>query len=159
MSFTDAMSGCGIALTGCLGSLLVLALSLVGLGLGIASIIIGVKWKDCYLNDDDAPLFLILFGSLSLGAIVSSYYVYELKKKGHNPGLSGLIAALCSAGDAGVLIWGLTIFWDTEQGDCNAGQYDFGYYMPHVLVFMVTAIFAMIVVVALTMGCWYMWKA
>lgn len=141
--------GCA-CMGGCVLSIIVFALSLSGLALGIASVVIGAKWHDCYLNDDDADVYLIVVGSLMIAAFVCQA-IWGKKKEDDegNNGYSGLIGLATF----GVLIWGMTIFWDTKQGDCSKGQYDYGYYMTHVLMFLVVAIVAIMCIVGLIMAC------
>jgi hypothetical protein len=129
---------------------LILGFCLSGLTLGIIDIIIGSKWQSCYLDDYKADTYLIVSGALLLAGII----LYSNSKKdpdnenNESQGLAGLV----SAAYLGVLIWGMTIVWDTEQLDCKKGQYDYLYYRTVVVMFIYVALLALLVLNALCLN-------
>jgi len=120
----------------------VLAFSFSGLALGIADIVIGAKWKSCYLNDDNADIYLIVSGSIQL----AGFLIYSNDKKTsneNNNGSMGLCGLILTA-SISVLIWGMTIVWDTEKGNCDSGQYDYLYYRTIVAMFIEVVLFILL---------------
>lgn len=138
--FKGTAAGCGAVLA----VILFLVISFSSLALGIADVVIGAKWNDCHLNDDDADVYLIVSGSILLSCFVLSMLNKNSKQDDYDAGsFAGTLVLLCIA-SLGILIWGMTIVWETEQGDCSKGQYDYLYYRTVVVMFLNVAVFALI---------------
>lgn len=45
-----------------------------------------------------------------------------------------------------ISIWGMTLVWDTEQGNCPSTLYNYAYYRTIVFVFIMTAIIAIMAI-------------
>jgi len=140
------------------GIAIIIAVAVAALVLGIFDIIVATKWDECHLDQDHSPdIYLYVLGGLTLGAIALNA-VSTKKKDGEDDDKDcfGKLAALCGMGCVGVLIWGMTIFFDTEQGDCNPKYYDYAYYRTLVVMFMLVAAASVAVLVgscACAIGC------
>jgi len=147
----DCFKDSGKFLSGVVLIVLVLALCFSGIALGIADIVIGAKWKECYLNDDSADIYLIVSGALLLACVMlvgNSKTNNEEEEKHRSRGLYGLV----TTASFGVLIWGMTIVWDSEQGDCDKGQYNYLYYRTIVIMFMGIGIVALGLLAVIGLG-------
>ena len=128
-----------------IGIVIIYALSLVGIVLGVFDIIVGVKWESCHL-EGFPDIYLIVLGSLSLATIVFHHVFKKKDEKDDEEESPGQrFANLISLGAMGVLIWGMTIFFDSEQGYCNGQMYDYGYYRTLVTMFFLVALFGVII--------------
>lgn len=142
MSRGSVLECCQGALGGCGAVLLVLLLIAVvfsGLALGIADIVIGVKWNDCHMNERDADIYLIVSGAVTLAAIVVGNINNQSKTEEGDPGRHALLAGLLSVSTFGILCWGMDVVWDQEQGDCSKGQFDYLYYRTIVVMWLLVA--------------------
>lgn len=139
MSLSDCCACVGASLLG----LIIFAISMAGVALGIADIVIGAKWDNCHLSDDDADVYLIVLGCLSiLCFLFTGYSSSKGEEAKENAGRGSLVGLAF----IGVLIWGMTIFWDSDQLDCSSGQYDYGYYRTVVTMFFLTAVFGLLII-------------
>ena len=138
--FKGTAAGCGALIL----SILFIAVTFSGLALGIADVVIGAKWDDCYLNSDDADIYLIVSGSILIASFVFNILNQHSKKDKDNKGnYTGLLIILFIA-FLGILIWGMTIVWDTDQGDCSKSQYDYLYYRTVVVMFINVTVFVLL---------------
>lgn len=143
----------GGAVGGAIGVILIIAFALSGFALSITDIIIGATWKDCYLNNEDVHIYLIVSGavlltSCLLGSTASKHDDTETKKKNSLTTLG----TLCSIAYFGILIWGMIIVWDTEQKDCDHGQYNYVYYRTVVICFLIVALVSLGILGAIVYG-------
>lgn len=145
---TDCCKCCTGAIAGGLCTILIIVLAFSGFAIGIANIVIGATWNNCYLNDDDVHIYLIVFGSLILGAAL----LFNDQLKEDAPSLY-ILGALCSSACFGVVAWGTSIMWDTKQGDCDHGQYDYALYMTLTICFLNVAIIVIAILGAILYGC------
>jgi hypothetical protein len=137
-------------LTGAALIVVVLGLCFSSLALAITDIVIGATWQSCYLNDDNADIYLIVNGSLLLAGV----FLFTNSKKNTEAEVDGAkgFISLVMAASLGVLIWGMTIVWDTEKGDCDTGQYNYLYYRTVVVMFIQTAIVALLILYLICAG-------
>lgn len=147
MSLADCFAGCGAGLL----FLIMFAFQFLELALGITSVVLGAKWENCYLNDDDIDIYLIVIGSLQIAAFVV-YVVFGKKKEDDDNSKNGG-PVLLGLAVLGVLIWGMTIVWDTEQGDCEHGPYNYAKYMTEILTFFITAVFGLLLLFGVGSAC------
>ena len=100
----------------CCASIMVLLyahiLPYVNFILGISDIIIGLTWKECYLNSIDVPIYLCVSGCVLM----------------LNYAMNGSKINVFKLISLGILMWGMTIVWNTEQKDCSSTQYNYLYY-------------------------------
>jgi len=126
----------------CLDTLVIVIIVLIDLLLfassfafGITNIVIGSKWEDCHLDKVDS--YLIAIGSLGLcyAILWGGNKTDSSKKHGEQSDLQKL------AGFAilGLLIWGTTIFYDSEQGNCRSSYYKYAYYYTLISMFLTVA--------------------
>ena len=118
----------------------------------IANIVIGSKWDDCHLEKVDA--YLISIGSLSLAYVV--LWFHNKGDSSKNSGEPSELQTLAGIGTFGLLIWGMTIFYDSEQGDCKASHYNYAYYYTMIWMFFVVAL---VLVIILLLICYELVKS
>ena len=133
MSFIECIKrfGMGSATLLCGITLCILAFS--SIGLGIADIVIGSKMDTCHIDSLDT--YLIISGSLLLGYIIVNVLFGKDDNNNVHPS-----AQLISLSYVGIIIWGMSILWDTESGDCNLGQYNYAYYRTVVVMWIAVAV-------------------
>lgn len=140
--------------------LIFIAISVSTLAIGIADVVIGAKWNNCHLSNDDADIYLIVSGSILISFFVINVINTDAKSSrelanGRNDADKGpyiSLLMLLSMAMLGILIWGMTIVWKSEQGDCNHGQYNYLYYRTIILMFMSIVVYGTLILV----GCGYM---
>ena len=140
-----AVGGCGAVLL----VILVIAVALSSLALGIADIVVGVKWNECHMNDRDADIYLIVSGAVTLATLVVGNINRSTKQDENDPGRYALMAGLLTVSTFGILCWGMDVVWDQEQGDCSKGQFDYLYYRTIVVMFTFVASLALLLLVLL----------
>jgi hypothetical protein len=145
---TDYCKCCTGAIIGGLGTILLIAFALSGFAIGIANIVIGATWNNCYLNDDYVHIYLIVYGSLMLASAI--FFHDNLKEDAPN---LYAIGSVCAFACLGVVAWGTSIMWDTKQGDCDHGQYDYALYMTLALCFFNVAIISIGILGVILYGC------
>jgi hypothetical protein len=108
-------------------SFLIALLIISNFGLAIADIIIASKWTTCHLENVDD--FLYSSGSVYIVFIV--FGLMSVKKES----LIYNISYLAGIGSFGILIWGMVIFYDSQEGDCRHKYYQYAYYRTMVIMF------------------------
>ena len=106
-----------------------------GFTLSIFDIVLGVTWKECYMNQRNANVYLVISGSLMFTTLILLPKImqnYEV----NNSSILGQFATLCGLAYVGNLIWGMIIVWGTQQNDCNSHQYYYLYYRTMVICFL-----------------------
>jgi hypothetical protein len=115
-----------------------IAVIISGLALGITDIVIGAKFlhNDC-TNIHELPTYIIVFGVFN---IINFIIFCKKQLKGEDDYLVGEYLLMFIS--IGISIWGMTLVWNTERGDCPSTLYNYAYYRTFVFVFTMTAIFA-----------------
>lgn len=106
-----------------------------GFVLSIFDIVIGVNWKDCYLNQKNVNIYLVISGSLMFTSLMLLPKIIQ-NNETNNSSMLGQFATLCGLAYFGNLIWGMTIVWGTNQNNCNIYQYNYLYYRTIVICFL-----------------------
>jgi hypothetical protein len=145
---TDGILACFTAIGACICIPIMLALELAGLALGIADIVIGAKYlhADCHIHD--LAVYLIVSGVICI--ICFLLRCCRKKKAGkdnENPDDSepSCIEWMFIITHVSILIWGMTLVWGTERGNCPVTLYEYGYYATVVSMFICVAILALAV--------------
>jgi hypothetical protein len=125
-----------------------LALELAGLAIGIADIVIGAKYlyTDCHIGN--LAEYLIVAGVIGIICfLLRCCRKKNAGKDGENPddsepsGIEWLFILTAMS----ILIWGMTLVWDTERGDCPVTLYEYSYYVTVVSMFICVAVLALAV--------------
>lgn len=137
---------CFTAIGACICIPIMLALELAGLAIGIANIVIGAKYlhTDCHVQD--LAEYLIIAGVIGLCCfLLRCRRKKKAGKDGENPDDSepSGIEWLFILASASILIWGMTLVWGTERGNCPVTLYEYGYYATVVSMFICVAILAL----------------
>ena len=114
-------------------SIIVIAAFVALIGLKISDIVVASKWEDCHLENVD--IYLYTAGATGLATLL---FLYLASKSDDDPFKK--LATLSSLGHYGVIIWGTTILYNSDVGDCDGKYYDYAYYRTLVVVFIVPAI-------------------
>jgi hypothetical protein len=122
-----------------------MAIVLAGLAIGVADIVIGARYLHSTCHIDDLAVYLIVAGVLGLVCfLLRCCRKKKAGKDGENPDDSepSCIEWLFIITYVSILIWGMTLVWDTERGDCPVTLYEYGYYRTVIGIFIGTAIMA-----------------
>lgn len=129
-------------------------ISVLLLGIGIADVAFGTIWTHCHLSPRHANVYLILSGSINVLFFVVHVFNENIKFRANTPhaitSLEPLIwcfrlIVIC------MLVWGTSIVWKSEQGDCNHAQYEYLYYRTLIAMFFNVVVFGM----TLCLMCYY----
>lgn len=120
-----------------------------GLALGITDIVIGAKYlhNDCHIHD--LAEYLIVMGVFS----IINFIILTTKdetpdgKKNFSKKYEYVFSAISCV----IAIWGMILIWDTNKGDCASTLYNYAYYRTIIIVFIMTAVLASIVILAMTL--------
>lgn len=114
-------------------SIILIAAFVALIGLKISDIVVASKWDDCHLENVD--IYLYTAGATGLATLL---FLYLASKSDDDPFKK--LATLSCLGHYGVIIWGTTILYYSDVGDCTERYYDYAYYRTLVVVFIVPAI-------------------
>lgn len=145
---TNGLVTCVTTIGACLCISIMTALELAGLALGIANIVIGSKYLHSECHIQDLAEYLIVAGVIGLVCfLLRCCRKKKAGKDGKNPDDSehSCIEWLFIITYVSILIWGMTLVWDTERGNCPATLYEYGYYLTVVSMFICVAILALAV--------------
>lgn len=115
-------------------TLLIAIIFVFNFGLSIADIVIASKWDTCHLKYVDKFLYSsgsVFLGFIILGSIKLPQYSFLYQ-----------LAILSGIGSFAILIWGMIIFYNSQQGDCHDIYYLYGYYRTIVIMFSVVGCIA-----------------
>lgn len=145
---TDGLITCFTAVGACICIPIMLALELTGLAIGIANIVIGAKYlhNECHIHN--LAEYLIVSGVIGLCCfLLRCRRKNKAVKDGENPYNSepSGIEWLFILTSASILIWGMTLVWDTERGNCPVTLYSYSYYVIVISMFICVAILALAV--------------
>ena len=117
-----------------------LAVIISGIALGITDIVIGAKFLHDECHIQELPTYLIVLGVFSIINFIL-FCIKKIKGEDDYSACEYLFAFMSIA----IYIWGMTLVWNTELGDCPSTLYNYAYYRTIVFVFIMTAIFAITV--------------
>ena len=139
---------CVTAAIACICVPIALALELIGLAIGIADIVIGAKYLHSTCHIDDLAEYLIVAGVLGLICfLLRCCRKHKAGKDNENPNDSkpSGIEWLFILTNVSILIWGMTLVWDTKRMDCPIPLYEYAYYRTSIGIFLGAAILALAV--------------
>ncbi len=144
----EGLLTCFTAVGACICVPIILAIELAGLAIGIADIVIGAKYlrADCHIQD--LAEYLIIVGVIGLCCfLLRCCRKKKAGKDGENPDDSepSGIEWIFMLAVMSIIIWGMTLVWDTERGNCPVTLYEYGYYRTVVGMFICVAILALAV--------------
>ncbi len=142
----EGILACFTAVGACICVPVILAIELAGLAIGIANIVIGAKYLHAECHIQDLAEYLIISGVIGLCCfLLRCCRKKKDGKDGENPDDSEPtgIEWLFTLASMSVIVWGMTLVWDTERGNCPATLYEYGYYVIVVSMFICIAMLAL----------------
>lgn len=122
-----------------------LAIVFSGLALGITDIVIGAKYlHDDYCHIHDLPKYLIAMGVFSIINFI--ILITKDEKPDGTSNFSKKYELLFGAISMAIAIWGMTLVWESEKANCASTLYNYAYYRTVVSVFIMTAVFASMII-------------
>jgi len=139
---------CVTATIACICVPIAVGLELLGLAIGIADIVIGAKYLHSTCHIDNLAEYLIVAGVLGLVCfLLRCTRKQKAGKDNENPddsepsGLEWLFILT----QVSILIWGMTLVWDTKRMDCPSTLYEYAYYRTVIGIFLGASILALAV--------------
>lgn len=139
---------CVTAAIACICVPIALALELIGLAVGIADIVIGAKYLHSTCHIDNLAEYLIVAGVLGIICfLLRCIRKHKAGNDNENPDDSepSCFEWLFILTYVSILIWGMTLVWDTKCMDCPSTLYDYAYYRTSIGIFLGAAILALAV--------------
>lgn len=125
-----------------------------GLALGIADLVIGIKYLQSECNIENLANYLIILGPfciINFIILIIGVFYENINKNTKNINcLFNTIAFITYC----ICIWGMTLIWDTDGKYCPNTLYNYAYYRTVVFIFIGVAILA-VIVSGLTISCCY----
>lgn len=139
---------CFTAVGACICVPIILAIELANLAIGIADIVIGAKYlhADCHIQD--LAEYLIIIGVIGLCCfLLRCCRKKNAGKDGENQDDSepSGIEWIFMLAVMSIIIWGMTLVWDTERDNCQVTLYEYGYYRTVIGMFIGVAMRALAV--------------
>ena len=125
-----------------------------GLALGIADLVIGIKYLQSECSIENLANYLIVLGPFCIInfiiLIIGVFYENINKKINNIKCLFNIMAFITYC----ICIWGMTLVWDTDGKSCPNTLYNYAYYRTVVFIFIGVAILT-ILISGLTISCCY----
>lgn len=132
----------------CLCIPIVLVVTFMGLAIGITDIVIGTKYLNSSCHINNLAEYLIVIGVTSIMCfLVRCNRKYREGNENDTPDDSepSCMEWLLRCIHVSILIWGMTLVWDTKQIDCQSLFYEYAYYRTIIDVFIGAGILALAV--------------
>lgn len=108
----------------------------LNIGLNIADIVVASKWVDCHL--DYVNIYLYCCGSTGLVFWIGKILLFKQVPFFY------ILTDLSGIAHIVFVIWGTTIFYNSDSGDCIPRYYLYAYYHTLVVIFLIVACLACI---------------
>ncbi len=142
------LATCITGLVACICVPLAIGLELLGLAIGITDIVIGAKYLHSTCHIDNLAEYLIVAGVLGLVCfLLRCIRKKNAGKDNENPDDSepSCIEWIFILTHLSILIWGMTLVWDTKRMDCPSTLYEYAYYRTVIGIFLCASILALAV--------------
>jgi hypothetical protein len=139
---------CVTAAIACIYIPIAVGLELLGLAIGITDIVIGAKYLHSSCHIDNLAEYLIVAGVLGIVCfLLRCIRKKNAGKDGENPDdrEPSCFEWLFIISNVSILIWGMTLVWDTKRVDCPSTLYDYAFYRTSIALFLGAAILALAV--------------
>lgn len=144
----DSIITCIYTLVACICVPIMIGLELLGLAIGIADIVIGAKYLHSTCHIDNLAEYLIIAGVLGIICfLLRCIRKHNAGKEGENPDDSepSCFEWFFILTHVSIIIWGMTLVWDSERMNCSSTLYEYAYYRTSICMFLGVAVLALFV--------------